>query len=75
MLARGEPYVLRDLDGTPVTPEQVKRIIAERYAVPDDVRRRRRSRKTARPVVSSRAPAASADGLSTAISQSRSRTD
>jgi transposase len=45
VLARGEPYVLRDLDGAPVTPEQARRIIAERYAVADEVRRRRRSRK------------------------------
>jgi hypothetical protein len=45
VLARGEPYVLRDLDGAPVTPEQARRIIAERYAVADEVRLRRRSRK------------------------------
>jgi hypothetical protein len=30
VLAHGEPYVLRDLDGAPVTPEQARRIIAER---------------------------------------------
>ncbi len=51
VLARGEPYVLRDLDGTPVTPERAKRIIADRYAVADEVRRRRRSRKTIRHAV------------------------
>jgi len=45
VLARGEPYVLRDLDGTPVSPEQARRIITERYAITDQVRRRRRSRK------------------------------
>jgi len=48
VLARGEPYVLRDLDGSPVTPAQARRLIAERYAVADEVRRRRRSRKTVR---------------------------
>lgn len=46
--ARGEPYVVRDLDGTPVTSEQARRIIAERYTVSEDVRRRRRSTKTRR---------------------------
>jgi transposase len=43
---RGTPYELRDVDGTPVTPEQAKQIIAERWTVPDDVRRQRRSKKT-----------------------------
>lgn len=46
--ARGEPYVVRDLDGTPVTSEQARRIIAGRYTVSEDVRRRRRSTKTRR---------------------------
>lgn len=44
VMARGEPYVIRDLDGTPVSPDEARRIIAERYTVPDEVRRRRRSR-------------------------------
>jgi transposase len=47
VLARGEAYVLRDLDGSPVTPQQARQIIAERYAITDHVRRRRRSRKAA----------------------------
>ena len=47
VMARGEPYVIRDLDGTPVSAEQAKAIIAERYTVSEDVRRRRRSRKSA----------------------------
>jgi len=41
----GEPYVLRDVDGREVTVEEVRRIIAERYTVPEEVRRRRRSTK------------------------------
>jgi hypothetical protein len=41
---RGEPYVVRDVDGTPVTLPEAKAIIAARYTVPDEVRRRRRSR-------------------------------
>jgi hypothetical protein len=48
VLARGEPYVVRDLDGSPVTPERARRIIADRYAITDHVRRRRRSRKPVR---------------------------
>jgi hypothetical protein len=46
VMDRGMPYVICDTDGTPVTPEQAKQIIAERWTVPEDVRRRRRSRKT-----------------------------
>lgn len=46
VMDRGMPYVVCDVDGTPVTPEQAKHIIAEHYTVPEDVRRRRRSRKT-----------------------------
>ncbi|MEV4544711.1 hypothetical protein [Micromonospora echinaurantiaca] len=39
------PYVICDTDGTPVTPEQAKHIIAERWTVTEDVRRRRRSKE------------------------------
>ncbi len=45
-MARGEPYVIRDIDGRPVDPAEAKAIIAERYTVPEEIRRRRRSRKT-----------------------------
>ena len=48
VLSRAEPYVLRDVDGTPVSAAEARAIIAERYTVPEDVRRRRRSRKHAR---------------------------
>lgn len=41
---RGEPYVVRDTDGTPVTLPEARAIIAERFTVTDEVRRRRRSR-------------------------------
>jgi len=34
------PYELRDVDGTPITPEQARMIIAERYHVPQEVRER-----------------------------------
>jgi hypothetical protein len=42
-LADAQPYQLRDVDGTPVTADEAKQIIAERYTVPPEVRRRRRS--------------------------------
>jgi hypothetical protein len=47
ILLRDRPYELRDVDGTPVTPEQDRAIIAERYTVPEEVRQRnnRRARK------------------------------
>ncbi len=44
-LARGEPYVVCDLAGRPVTPEQAKQLIAEQFTVTPEVRRRRRSTK------------------------------
>jgi len=40
-------YVICDNNGNPVTPAQAKKIIAERWTVPEDVRKRRRSRKLA----------------------------
>src|SRR4029453_10151511 len=39
----GQPYVLRDVDGTPVTIDQARQIIAERYAIPKNLRARRRT--------------------------------
>jgi transposase len=45
---RGEPYVVRDLDGREVSIAEAKQIIAERYTVPEEVRRRRRSTKPTR---------------------------
>ncbi len=46
VLQRGIPYELRDTDGRPVSAEEAKAIIADRWTVPEEVRRRRRSRKT-----------------------------
>jgi len=46
VMHRRMPYVICDTTGEPVTPEQAKKIIAEKWAVPADVRTRRRSRKT-----------------------------
>lgn len=42
---RGMPYVICDVDGTPVDPARAKEIIAERYTVTPEVRARRRSKK------------------------------
>jgi 6-phosphofructokinase len=45
VMHRGTPYVVRDIDGTPVTEEEAKQIIAERYNVTELIRQRRRSNK------------------------------
>jgi transposase len=44
-LRRGTPYVLRDIDGTEITLAEGKAIVLERYQVPEEVRRRRRTKK------------------------------
>jgi len=45
VLRDGRPYELRDVDGTPVTPEEARAIIAARYTVPPEVRQRRNKHK------------------------------
>lgn len=45
VMERGMPYVVCDTDGAPVTLEEAKAIIAEHWTVPEEVRRRRRSKK------------------------------
>ena len=45
VMRRGMPYVICDTDGRPVSAEEAKTIIAERWTVPTDVRARRRSKK------------------------------
>lgn len=44
VLRDDRPYELRDVDGTPVTWEEARDIIAERYQVPDEVRERTSTR-------------------------------
>lgn len=44
ILQQDHPYELRDVDGTPLTPQQAQTIIAERYTVPDEVRQRNSQR-------------------------------
>ena len=39
-LADAQPYQLRDVDGAPVTADEAKQIIADRYTVPPELRRR-----------------------------------
>jgi transposase len=46
-LNRGTPYVICDNNGNPVTPAEAKKIITERWTVPEEIRKRRRSHKTA----------------------------
>ena len=38
-----EPYVLRDVDGSVITPEEGRRIVARRYVVGAEIRERRRT--------------------------------
>ena len=45
VMARGEPYVIKDTDGRAVSAAEAKAIIDERWTVPADVRARRRSKK------------------------------
>lgn len=46
VMKRGTPYVLCDTDGQPVSVEEARAIIAERFTVSDEVRARRRSKKS-----------------------------
>ena len=55
-LHRGTPYVICDNNGNPVTAGQARQIIADKWTVPEDVRKRRRSRKAGK------APQAAATG-------------
>jgi transposase len=57
VMHRGTPYVICDNNGNPITPQEAKRITAERWTVPEEVRKRRRSRKLA-----GRAPQAATTG-------------
>jgi hypothetical protein len=44
-LLRQEPYVIRDLEGNPISVAEGKAIVAEHFKVPEEVRRRRRTKK------------------------------
>ena len=45
VLRDGCPYELRDVDDRPVSRQEARQIILERYQVPDEVRKRRSQRK------------------------------
>jgi len=45
VLREDRPYQLQDVDGTPITPERARQIIAERYTVPEEIRKRNRKAK------------------------------
>jgi hypothetical protein len=47
VLREERPYVIRDVDGTPVDPQEAKRIITERYRVPAEIRAARRQPRSA----------------------------
>jgi transposase len=55
---RGEPYAICDTDGRPVTLDEGRRIIAERYQVPSELRDKRRTTTPARGPNNGRAGAA-----------------
>lgn len=44
VLRDDRPYELRDVDGTPVTVQEARSIVLERYQVPEEVRKHRRAR-------------------------------
>ena len=47
VMNRGTPYVICDNNGNPVTPSRPGRSSPRSWTVPEDVRKRRRSRKIA----------------------------
>lgn len=49
VLKTGEPYVLRDQEGNAITVQQGKRIVAERFTVPLEVRQSRRNQPMPEP--------------------------
>ena len=49
VMRRGQPYLICDTDGRPVTTVQANAIITERWTVPPDTRARRRSKRRGRP--------------------------
>jgi hypothetical protein len=40
---RGTPYLIRDVDGTPLMPDEARRIVQERYHVSEDLRAKRKT--------------------------------
>jgi transposase len=44
-LSKAQPYVIRDLQSRPISPQQARELITAQFTVPADVRHRRRSNK------------------------------
>jgi transposase len=44
VLKQSRPYELRDTDGNPITKDDARRLILDKYRVPEDIRRERRRR-------------------------------
>jgi hypothetical protein len=53
---RGTPYVICDNDGNPVTPAGARQIIAQRWTVTEEVRKRRRSKAGKAPQAATTGP-------------------
>ncbi|MDZ7403470.1 MAG: hypothetical protein ONB41_05105, partial [candidate division KSB1 bacterium] len=45
VLKEDRPYVLRDLQGQPISPAAARQFIQEHLTVPEDIRRQRRNKK------------------------------
>ncbi|MDZ7360899.1 MAG: hypothetical protein ONB46_09265 [candidate division KSB1 bacterium] len=45
VLKEDQPYVLRDLQGQPISPAAARQFIQEHLTVPEDIRRQRRNKK------------------------------
>lgn len=65
-----QPYQLRDTDGTVVTPTQAREIIADRYTIPDDIRRARTTSGKGTGRRSKESPSAPSTGPSTTHARS-----
>ena len=46
VLKEGRPYELRDTEGNPISKELARKLILDRYQVPEEVRRERRRRNS-----------------------------
>ena len=45
---RGEPYIIRNLNGEPISVEEGRQIVAASFLIPDEIRQRRRTLTAAR---------------------------
>jgi hypothetical protein len=48
-LRKGQIYALHDVDGTPISAQQGRALVKERWCVPEEVRRARRSVQRSNP--------------------------